>query len=416
MGKRRVKSKGKSRGAKKVAIHKFKGKPKPKPEPRETKRDADENGPAAVHKFSGRKDAAGADASASSASSGTPPAKGGLAARLAAMAAASAELGEEQHVEVKSKSSTSASAAGKGGVEWQDLEDEDDDAVDKEGHSVAIAPTGQGKSPSPDASDGADDEPVFVKTKTAVAEVDPGISVVAKGASKFSASDLELLRAAIKVKGSGAVVEGINLDELKWDGEGLVPVIAQDRRTGAVLTVGHANRETLEATLRSKQMTYWNRNTGKAVTQGQESGHPQRLVRIAVDCDKDAILALVEQEGPACHRDTGTCFHDERSVPVASFLGELDRIVKERAKDPEPDSKTSKLLAEPIEALRGFVEQANELTRVVQGKSKGSLETAAADLLYNLVVTLRTKGIGLGEALTELQAQHMAMQMRKGKE
>jgi len=387
MAKRKVKSKGKGRSAKTPAIHKFAGRKRAKAEPEGEPK-------AAVHKFAGKRDGKDEDGAAPPA---PPPAKGSISARLAAMAAASAEVSDEPEVEVRSKT---ASPAPKGGVEWKDFDDDE---------ATAAAPV-HAKPATPES------DPVLVQPKSVqTAEVDPGVQVVAKGASKFSAADLEMLRASIKVKGSGAVIEGINLDELKWDAEGLLPVIAQDRRSGAVLMLGHTNRETLEATLRSKQMTYFNRNTGKVVTQGQEAGHLQRLVKLAVDCDKDSILALVEQDGPACHRDTGTCWNDERAPPTATFLGELDRIVKDRAKNPVEGSKTNALLAEPIEALRAFVEQANELTRIVQGKSKGALETGAADLLYNMLVTLRTKGIGLTEVLTELQAQHMAMEMKKGK-
>ncbi len=379
MSKRRVKAKGKARSGKAPAIHKFAGRKRPKPEPKE---EAVEPKKAAIHKFTGKRDGEAMPAPANS--------------RLAAMAAASAEVSDEPEIAVKSKSSATAP---RGGVDWNDL---DDDAPGK---------------PTQRTLPVEDSEPVLVAPAAGPPkEVDPGVQVVAKGASKFSAADLDMLRASIKVKGSGAVVEGINLDELKWDGEGLLPVIAQDRRTGAVLMLAHTNRETLETTLRSKQMTYWNRNHGKVVTQGQESGHIQRLIKLTVDCDKDSILATVEQEGPACHRDTGTCWTDDRAPPSAGFLGELDRIVRERAKNPEKGSKTSALLAEPIEALRAFVEHANELTKIVQGKSKTTLETGAADLLYNMLVTLRTKGIGLADVLTELQAQHMATELQKGKE
>lgn len=393
MTKRRVKSKGKTRSGKGPAIHKFTGKKRPRPDARD---EAPEPKKSAVHKFAGKKGDETAEATPHAADAVGPAAAKPLSARLAAMAAASAEMVDEPEVEFKSKSSA---AAPKGGVEWQDFEDDE-------------APAKPAQKTAPVESDAILTAPAAGPPK----EVDPGVQVVAKGASKFSAADLEMLRASIKVKGSGAVIEGINLDELKWDGEGLLPVIAQDRRTGAVLMLAHTNRETLEASIRTKQMTYWNRNHGKVVTQGQESGHVQRLVHLAVDCDKDSILALVEQDGPACHRDTGTCWTEDRAPPVASFVGELDRIIKERAKNPADGSKTSALLAEPIEALRAFVEQANELTKIVQGKSKGSLEAGAADLIYNLLVTIRTKGVGLSDIVNELQAQHMAMELKKGKQ
>jgi phosphoribosyl-ATP pyrophosphohydrolase/phosphoribosyl-AMP cyclohydrolase len=236
-----------------------------------------------------------------------------------------------------------------------------------------------------------------------------GVQVVAKGPSKFTQEDLELLKSAIKVKGGGQVVEGINFEELKWDAEGLIPVIAQDRRTGAVLMMAHTSKETLEQTLRTKNMTYWSRSRNKVWVKGEESGHTQRLVKLDVDCDKDSILALVDQEGPACHRDTGTCWTESRAIPVAGFLGELDRIIADTAKNPRPNSHTSKLLAEPIEALKKFVEEANEVTRVLQGKpNKDPLEHEAADVLYHLLVACRTKGVGLEKIVTELYARHLA--------
>ncbi|MEA3191425.1 MAG: phosphoribosyl-AMP cyclohydrolase / phosphoribosyl-ATP pyrophosphohydrolase [Thermoplasmata archaeon] len=344
---------------------------------------------AAVHKFSGkRRDAEPA---------AKPPAPKGMAARLAAMAAASAEMDAEP--DVKSKAAGSAPANPKGGVAWEDFEDDD----------APAAP--------PPAKAAAEPAMEFAAPPAGPPKaVDEGVQVVAKGASKFSAADLELLRSAIKVKGAASVIEGVNLDELKWDDEGLVPVVTQDRRTGAVLMLAHANRETLEQTLRTKTATYWSRPRGKAWTPGEGEGHAQRVVRLSVDCDKDAILLLVDHDGPACHRDTGTCWSEGREVPPATFLGELDRIVRDRAKHPRPDSATNKLLAEPIQALRRFVEEANEVTRNIQGKATNeSLEHAVGDLLYHLLVVLRTKGVGLGEVLTELQARHLAMEMQKAK-
>lgn len=418
----RKKGKAKGKPSSPPPVHKFSGRrAAAKPEP-------EDDGPkAAVHKFAGKrrdgapepepepapkpepKAEARAEAKAEPKAKAAPPK--GMAARLAAMAAASAEMDAEPDVEVKSKAPAGAPANPKGGVAWEDLEDEDD----------APAPGAPAKpskgAAAAEAAEAAESEEVFAAPAAGPPKaVEEGVQVVAKGPSKFSAADLELLRAAIKVKGAANVVEGVNLDELKWDNEGLLPVVAQDRRTGAVLMLAHANRETLEQTLRTKTATYWSRPRGKAWTPGEGEGHTQRVVRLAVDCDKDAVLLLVDHEGPACHRDTGTCWNDSRDVPPASFLGELDRIVRDRAKTPRPDSHTSKLLAEPIQALRRFVEEANEVTRNIQGKSAGeSLEHAVGDLLYHLLVVLRSKGVGLGEVLTELQARHLAMEMQKAK-
>ncbi|HEX2065745.1 MAG TPA: bifunctional phosphoribosyl-AMP cyclohydrolase/phosphoribosyl-ATP diphosphatase HisIE, partial [Candidatus Thermoplasmatota archaeon] len=310
----------------------------------------------------------------------------GVAARLAAMTAASASMQDEPEMAAPRKGPVTVDPFGEA----------------EEPQLPAPRPTAAAAAPRA--------EPPAVPAHR---EAD-GIEVVAKGPSKFTLEDLELLKSAIKVKGGGQVVEGINFEELKWDAEGLLPVVAQDRRTGAVLMLAHTSRETLEQTLRTKAMTYWSRSRGKVWVKGEESGHTQRLVRLEVDCDKDALLAVVDQEGPACHRDTGTCWTDARAVPLAGFLGELDRIIADRARNPQEGSYVSSLLAEPLAALRKFVEEANEATRVLQGKpNPDPLEHEAADVLFHLLVACRTKGVGLDRIVTELYARHMAAQVKR---
>jgi phosphoribosyl-ATP pyrophosphohydrolase/phosphoribosyl-AMP cyclohydrolase len=236
---------------------------------------------------------------------------------------------------------------------------------------------------------------------------DDGLQVVAKGPAKFSMEDMEALRKAIVIKGSGLVVAGINLDELKYNEEGLLPVVTQDRATGAVLMQAWANKESLQKSLTSNEMTYWSRQRNKLWTKGEESGHTQKLVHLKVDCDKDAVLAVVEQTGPACHRDTGTCFVDDRSVPVAGFLGELDRLVAERAKERPEGSYTTKLLEDPSLAAGKVVEEAKEVALVLKGKpNPDTLQHEAADLLFHLLVACRGKGVGLREVVAELLARH----------
>ncbi|HUR61238.1 MAG TPA: bifunctional phosphoribosyl-AMP cyclohydrolase/phosphoribosyl-ATP diphosphatase HisIE [Candidatus Thermoplasmatota archaeon] len=382
-----------------------------------TKKSSRSHAKPAVHKYSkpkpGHKDAEAAPEPPQ----GTPKAPPkGMAARLAAMAAASAAMQDEPEM-----------ARPRPGPPMVDPFGEvDEPPRPGPAHPPSPEDLGPGSrgthagghappAPSlPSTPRGAPSPaPAAPAPSPAPAEPD-GIQVVAKGPSKFSLEDLELLKSAIKVKGGGQVVEGINFEELKWDAEGLIPVVAQDRRTGAVLMLAHTNKETLEQTLRTKNMTYWSRSRNKVWVKGEESGHTQRMVRIEVDCDKDAILATVDQEGPACHRDTGTCWTDARAIPLGGFLGELDRLIADTAKNPRPDSHTSKLLAEPIEALKKFVEEANEVTRVLQGKpNKDPLEHEAADVLYHLLVACRTKGVGLERIVTELYARHMADQVKR---
>lgn len=243
-----------------------------------------------------------------------------------------------------------------------------------------------------------------------------GIQVASKGPAKFSMADLEALRKAIVIRGSGRIVAGINLDELKYDQEGLVAVVAQDRLTGAVLMQAFANKEALEKSLTSNEMTYFSRSRNKLWTKGEDSGNRQRLVAAKVDCDKDSLLAIVEQTGVACHRETGTCFSDGRDIPVAGFLGELDALIALRNKDRPEDSYTTKLLEDPSLAAGKVVEEAKEVALVLKGKpNKDTLQHEAADLLYHLLVACRAKGVGLRDIAAELLARHEKETAKRGK-
>lgn len=244
---------------------------------------------------------------------------------------------------------------------------------------------------------------------TKVEKVEDGTQVVSKGPAKFSMEDMEALRKAIVIRGSGLVVAGINLDELKYNEEGLLPVVTQDRATGAVLMQAWANKEALKHSLTTNEMTYFSRQRNKLWTKGEESGHTQKLIHLKVDCDKDAVLAVVEQTGVACHRETGTCFVDDRSIPAAGFLGELDRLVAARSKDRPEGSYTTKLLEDPSLAAGKVVEEAKEVALVLKGKpNPDTLQHEAADLVYHLLVACRGKGVGLREIVQELLVRHGA--------
>ncbi len=96
---------------------------------------------------------------------------------------------------------------------------------------------------------------------------------------------------------------------LKYDASGLIPVIAQDHASGDVLMMAWMNADSLARTLESGQMTYWSRSRQAFWAKGESSGHTQRLVELRVDCDRDCLLALVEQIGPACHTNRRSCFY-----------------------------------------------------------------------------------------------------------
>lgn len=193
---------------------------------------------------------------------------------------------------------------------------------------------------------------------------------------------------------------------LRYDAQGLVPVVAQDHTTGAVLMMAWADKDALVRSLETGKMTYWSRSRKALWTKGETSGHAQRLVSLAADCDKDTVLAMVEQTGPACHEETGTCWTDRTEAPVASMLGVLDRLAADRLADPS-GGYTDKLLADPTFAAGKVLEEAHEVAAALRGEDNDdTLEHEAADLLYHLVVALRGAGTDLAAVTAELQKRH----------
>lgn len=194
----------------------------------------------------------------------------------------------------------------------------------------------------------------------------------------------------------------LDLDALDFvKGNGLVTVVAQDARSGVVLMVAHADRAALERTLESGEMHYRSRSRGPW-HKGATSGNTQRVVALAADCDRDAVLARVVPGGPACHAGTVSCFGE--SALVSDELAELDATIARRAAAP-PDtdgaptvpSYTRRLLADRNLRLKKLGEEAAELAVAC---ADGDAERAAeegADLVYHMLVALQAVGVTLDD-------------------
>ena len=193
----------------------------------------------------------------------------------------------------------------------------------------------------------------------------------------------------------------LNLDSLDFTkGNGLVTVVAQDARTGAVLMVAHADREALERTIASGTMHYRSRTRGPW-HKGATSGNVQRVVALAADCDGDAVLARVEPAGPACHTGSTSCFGDD--ALGADALGVLDRTIAARQADAAPSasgtrpSYTHRLLGDRNLRLKKLGEEAAELvTACADGDRERAVEEGM-DIVYHTMVALRALGIGLDD-------------------
>jgi phosphoribosyl-ATP pyrophosphohydrolase/phosphoribosyl-AMP cyclohydrolase len=188
--------------------------------------------------------------------------------------------------------------------------------------------------------------------------------------------------------------------EIAFDERGLVPCIVQDWRTGEVLMLAYMNAESLRHTRATGELHFFSRSRQELWHKGGTSGNTQSLKSIRYDCDGDALLALVEPSGPACHTGERTCFHRGELDPAAphEVLPALERTVAERAATRPEGSYTSLLLADPELIGAKVQEEAEEVARAARGETDDRVSEEAADVLYHLAVLLRSRGLSLANA------------------
>ncbi len=188
--------------------------------------------------------------------------------------------------------------------------------------------------------------------------------------------------------------------EISFDERGLVPCIVQDWRSGEVLTLAYMNAEALELTRRTGEMHFWSRSRRELWHKGATSGNVQRLKAIRYDCDADALLAIVDPAGPACHTGERTCFHRGELAPQAPHeaLPTLERTIAARAAQRPDGSYTASLLAAPELIGEKVQEEAEEVARAAREESDERVAEEAADVLYHLCVLLASRGLSLADA------------------
>jgi len=189
------------------------------------------------------------------------------------------------------------------------------------------------------------------------------------------------------------------IEAVHFGDDGLVPVVAQSSVSGAVLMVAYADREALERTRATGEAHYHSRSRGVLWKKGESSGHHQHIDEVRVDCDGDAVLYVVRQEGPACHTGMPTCFGE----PTGAALTRLAATVADRARARPPGSHTAQLLDGGVPAAaRKVGEEAVETVVAALGEGEGRVTSEAADLLYHLVVLLEATHIPLDRVFAEL--------------
>ena len=195
--------------------------------------------------------------------------------------------------------------------------------------------------------------------------------------------------------------------EIAYDERGLVPVIVQDWHSGEVLTLAYANAEAVRRTRESGELHLYSRSRGEQWHKGATSGNTQAVRALRLDCDGDALLALVEPAGPACHTGERTCFHHGALEPPAPHeaLPILERTLAARAAERPAGSYTVQLLEDPVLAGEKVREEAEEVTRAVREETDERVDNEAADVLYHLAVLLRGRGRSLADAGTVLNGR-----------
>jgi phosphoribosyl-ATP pyrophosphohydrolase/phosphoribosyl-AMP cyclohydrolase len=192
-------------------------------------------------------------------------------------------------------------------------------------------------------------------------------------------------------------------DGLVFDASGLVPVVAQDRASGDVLMLAWANAEAIAKTAETGLAHFWSRSRQALWLKGEGSGHTLRVVEARADCDRDALLLVVEPAGPACHTGSRTCFGDG-SATAAGMLEELARVVKARRAAEPSESYTARLLAKgPGAVLKKIGEEATEVVLAASAESDERLAAESADLLFHLLLALEQRGVALASVLDELR-------------
>ena len=203
----------------------------------------------------------------------------------------------------------------------------------------------------------------------------------------------------------------ITIDELKFNGHGLIPAIVVDAQSKKVLTLAYMNRESLEISMREGRTCFWSRSRKELWRKGETSGNVQHIVDITADCDRDALVVRVDKEGPACHLGTDCCFIDsvyEGDRPAPFSVEGLYRLLQGR-KDALPEgSYTTYLFQKGLDKiLKKVGEESTEV--IIAGKAGDRAETVyeIADLMYHVMVLMVEMGIPVEDVTAELASRHV---------
>lgn len=202
------------------------------------------------------------------------------------------------------------------------------------------------------------------------------------------------------------------VEVLDWSkGDGLLPAVVQDARSGRVLMLGYMNRDALRMTLDEKRVTFYSRSKQRLWTKGETSGNFLHLIDAAIDCDNDTILITAHADGPTCHKGTDSCFGTAIGADATrlTFLSQLEAVIEQRISERPEGSYTARLWADgPTRMAQKVGEEGVEVALAAVTQSDDKLLGEAADLLFHLTLLLKSRQLSLSQVVAELERRHAA--------
>ena len=203
----------------------------------------------------------------------------------------------------------------------------------------------------------------------------------------------------------------INIDELKFDEKGLIPAIIVDSITKKVLTLAYMNKESLQISMEKGLTCFWSRSRNELWLKGETSGNYQHIVSITADCDKDALVVVVDKEGPACHKGTDSCFNEEvyqsDERHEFSYQGLMELLIGRKIEKKE-GSYTTYLFEKGLDKiLKKVGEECTEVIIAAKDDDKAETIYEVADLCYHVMVMMIQMGISLEDIHKELASRHV---------
>ena len=203
----------------------------------------------------------------------------------------------------------------------------------------------------------------------------------------------------------------IAIEELKFDGNGLIPAVVVDAKSRKVLTLAYRNRESLRISMEKGLTCFWSRSRQELWLKGETSGNYQHIVSITADCDRDALVVLVEKDGPACHLGTDSCFNDPVfiSEEKQDFTYEgLMELIRGRKTEKKEGSYTTYLFEKGLDKiLKKVGEESTEVIIAAKDQDKKETIYEIADLAYHVMVLMVEAGISLEDIRDELASRHV---------